>query len=163
MSMPGHLPLSQDPAATPLAPVLLLPPRSPQLTARCNTGVQELCIYSVVTVLMLRVLLKRGRSRKSKRGVEGAPSSSSTVMLLGRPTRSTEPGTKRVCWGPRWGQYRPMLKPFIHSWPWKMDGTELYSCPPSLPLPAMHRLTLPQPGNFTKVSQVMPGVSKVPA
>lgn len=79
------------------------------------------CIYSVAAILWLRVLLKRGWSRKSRKGSGGAPSSSSTVMLLGQPTCSTEPGTKRVCWGPRWGQYRPRLQPFIHSWPWKME------------------------------------------
>lgn len=31
-----------------------------------------------------------------------------------------------------------------------------------IPLLTLHRLTLLQPGNFTKVSQAMPGVSKVP-
>lgn len=77
-------------------------------------------VYSVAMVLQPSVLLYRGRSRKSKTGVGGASSSSSTVMLLGWPTCSTEPGTKRVCWGPRLVQYRPKLKPFIHSSPWKM-------------------------------------------
>lgn len=41
------------------------------------------------------------------------------------------------------------------------DETELCS-PPSSPLLTLCRLTLLQPGNFTKVSQAMPGVSKVP-
>lgn len=67
----------------------------------------------------------------------GAPSSSSTVILLGWPTCSTEPGTKSVCWGPRQLQYRPKLKPFIHSSPWKMTEIGL-SCVPvhSYPFPS---------------------------
>jgi len=110
--------------------------------ARGEAGAQLPSVYSVAAELRLRVLLKRGRSRKSKRGGAGAPSSSSTVMLLGRPTRSTEPGTKRVCWGPRRGQYRPRLKPFIHSWPWKMTR-ELSGAPPLPPPLSWLRPALP--------------------
>lgn len=56
-------------------------------------------------------------SRNSTVGFSGAACSSKTVILLGAEALRSEPGTKRVCWGPRAGQNRPRLKPLIQSWP----------------------------------------------
>lgn len=134
MSMPGLV----QPLPWPLC--FTQPPAISVAPVRGDAGAQQPCVYFVAVVLRLRVLLKRGWSRKSRKGLRGAPSSSSTVMLLGRPACSTEPGTKRVCWGPRRGQYRPRLKPFIHSWPWKMEMG--LSCAPLHPCPLSRLCTV---------------------
>lgn len=49
--------------------------------------------------------------------LQGDDSSSSTVMLFGAEVVRMFLGTNKVICGPFVGQYRPRLKPLIHTWP----------------------------------------------
>lgn len=55
---------------------------------------------------------------------QGARSNSSMMMLFGAEVTRMCRGTNRVTWGPRTGQYRPRLKPLIHTWPWRQREKE---------------------------------------